>query len=204
MKLVIATTNKHKLAEYRRLLPRHKLITLKKPPAVNENGKTLRANAVLKAKAHAKLTPLPVLADDTGLFVEYLQGRPGLRSARWTNGDFGKARANILRSLTGVAKARRTARFECVIAWYEPKTKNLKTFAGKCDGLISQSEQGSAGFGYDSIFFEAKLGQTFGQVRPEQKDRVSHRARALRKLKNYLKMRLSLWFILTMLNWPGF
>ena len=192
MKLVIATTNKHKLAEYRRLLPDHEVLAPKKEINVAETGKTLRANAILKAKAYGKLTDLPVIADDTGLFVDYLNGRPGIKSARWTNGNFELARQKILLAMKGVVRLKRTARFECVIAWYDPKTKKIKTFTGRCDGLINQSEKGNAGFGYDSIFWQAKIKKTFGEVRPAQKDQVSHRAKALEKLKNYLKMRLSL------------
>ena len=188
MKLVVATTNLHKLAEYRRLLPGHKIITLKKSLDVAETGKTLKANAGLKAKAYGRLTKLPVLADDTGLFVNALYGRPGIRSARWTKGDFVLARKRILQALLGLPKSKRTARFECAIAWYEPKTKKLMSFTGICRGLINQSEQGNAGFGYDSIFYHKKLKKTFGQVRPVQKDKVSHRAKALEKLKNYLTM----------------
>ncbi len=188
MKLVVATGNKHKLKEYRRLLPEYELVTLAQKVKVDENGKTLRANAILKARAYGQLTRLPVLSDDTGLFVDKLYGRPGIKSARWTMGDFGLARKKILTKLAGVARAGRTARFECVIAWYEPKNKKLMTFTGICHGLINQSEKGSAGFGYDSIFYHPKLKKTFGQARPEQKDKVSHRAKALEKLKNYLTM----------------
>src|SRR3972149_5845037 len=139
MKLVIATGNLHKLAEYRRLLPGHKIITLKKSLDVAETGQTLKANAVLKARAYGRLTKLPVLADDTGLFVDYLRGRPGIRSARWTKGDFALARKKILKALLGLPKSKRIARFECAIAWYEPKTKKLMSFTGICHGFINQS-----------------------------------------------------------------
>src|SRR3972149_2748540 len=184
MKLVVATGNLHKLAEYRRLLPGHKIITLKKSLDVAETGQTLKANAGLKARAYGRLTKLPVLADDTGLFVDALAGRPGIKSARWTKGDFGLARKKILTALKDVPRVKRTARFECVIAWYEPKTKKLMSFTGICRGLINQSEAGNAGFGYDSIFYSPQIKKTFGQSRPKEKDKVSHRAKALEKLKN--------------------
>jgi len=184
--LVIASRNKGKTAEIRQLLKGF-AVTVKDldgfgpTPAVAEDGKTFEENAYTKASVVARILGLPALADDSGLVVEALGGRPGVYSARYA-GKQATDRERCLKLLDemkGVADRR--AAFECVISIAVPAGPAL-TYAGRCEGLITENAKGSGGFGYDPIFFYPPTGKTFAEMTPGEKSRVSHRGEALREM----------------------
>lgn len=171
MRLLIATTNRDKIREYRELLKGIKFQVAKKLPIVAETGKTFRENAVIKAKTYGEKFKLPTLCDDTGLEIKALNNFPGIYSNRFAKGDFGRARKEILKKLK--LKIDRRARFTCVIALSRPG-QPIKTFTGRVTGKIAQTETSGYGFGYDPIF-----------IYPGPKMQVSHRARAVKKFLVY-------------------
>lgn len=192
MRLVIATANAGKLAEVRALLDLWavdvcSLAELPRLPAVAEDGATFLENARIKARAVAEVSGWPALADDSGLEVDALGGAPGVRSARFAadaGGESGEA-ANIallLARLQDVPESRRTARFRCAIAVVCPGGAELVA-EGVCEGVILDTLRGRGGFGYDPVFFYPPLGRTFAELSPEEKNRASHRAMALRRLR---------------------
>lgn len=182
-KLLIATTNPGKQREYRALLrdvpadivfPNEIGIHL----AVEEDGATFRENAAKKALTFSRASGLTALADDSGLEVDALGGGPGVHSARWAgeDADDPRRRAFLLEKLHGVT-APRKARFVCVVAIASPDGEVL--FAeGDCRGEITLAERGSNGFGYDPLFQLAGRGETMAELSPEEKNEISHRARA--------------------------
>ena len=150
-----------------------------------EDGKSFKQNAIIKAKFYAKKTGLPCLADDSGLVVDALDGAPGVLSARYA----GSSKENIqkvLQLLQNVPKEKRSARFICIIAYYNPKTQEIQTTRGICEGFIIHKPIGSMGFGYDPIFLYTLLGKTFAELEACIKNRISHRYRALDKMKEFL------------------
>lgn len=185
--IVIASRNKGKKAEIQELLKNFpvKLKTLDEfgpVPEIEENGKTFEENAYKKASIIARILGLPALADDSGLVVEALDGRPGVHSARYA-GEHATDRQrclNLLGEMEG--RANRRAAFECVISVAVPSSSAL-TYEGKCEGLIAQTAAGSGGFGYDPIFFYPPLGKTFAEMTAEEKNSVSHRGKALRDFR---------------------
>ena len=203
-KLVLATKNIGKIAEFERLLseftPDIKVFGLSDfpdMPEVVESGKTLNENARLKAKAICEFTKLPALADDSGLFIDALAGQPGIYSARWAGfeGVDAKMRdlANInkvLEELKDVPKGSRGAQFKAVVAFCR---KNLdssfleKDELGVLSGQILTQPIGSAGFGYDPIFSPDQFDQSLAQLPPRVKDEVSHRGIALRAIAPFLR-----------------
>ncbi len=188
--LMLATSNSGKVAEFRALLALHldmSQLTILTPrdwpkalPEVAETGATFAENARLKAQALAEVTGLPSLADDSGLCVDALGGLPGLRSARWAGAGASDADRNdlLLVSLATVPPERRTARFACVLALATPARETL-TAEGVCEGLILNAPRGENGFGYDPLFFLPDLSRTMAELLPEEKNLVSHRARAM-------------------------
>lgn len=191
MKLLVATTNKGKIREIADILSDLGIAIVS--PAeigldlhVEEDGTTFAENAAIKARAWSKASGLPVLADDSGLCVDALQGRPGVRSARFAGRDASDEDniAILLKSLKG--KKNRTARFVCVAALALP-TGELVKAEGEYGGTITEEPAGGGGFGYDPVFFDADAGKTFAQMSPEEKNARSHRRRALQSLKGKLK-----------------
>jgi len=191
MRLVLATSNAGKLSEMRRLL--HELpvrvssITsvLGHCPEVEETGGTFAANAELKARAACDSTGLMALADDSGLEVDALGGQPGVRSRRFAGEEASDADNNalLLRKLAHTPEPERTARFRCVIALATP-SGGLHCVAGTSEGVILNAPRGRGGFGYDPLFSPLGLGGvSFAELEPEQKDALSHRGQALRKLR---------------------
>jgi XTP/dITP diphosphohydrolase len=157
-------------------------------PDVVEDGETCEANAVKKAETIARVTGLPAVADDTGLMVEALGGRPGVHAARYA-GDGATYEDNcrkLLHELAGVPHERRGARFVTVAAIADPKGK-VEVVQGVLEGLITEVPAGSKGFGYDPLFFVPELGKTLAQLTPEEKNRISHRARAFEKVREFLR-----------------
>ena len=203
-KLVLATKNTGKIAEFERLLsqftPDIKVLGLSDfpdMPEVVESGKTLNENARLKAKAICEFTKLPALADDSGLFIDALAGQPGIYSARWAGfeGVDAKMRdlANInkaLEELKDVPKGSRGAQFRSVVAFCRQNLDSSfleKDELGVLSGQILTQPIGSAGFGYDPIFSPDQFDQSLAQLPPRVKDEVSHRGIALRAIAPFLR-----------------
>lgn len=191
MQIVIATTNQGKLRELRTLLSAQNII-LKTPndfrdfPEVAETGKTFAENAILKAESARDFTGLPALADDSGLAVDYLNGAPGVFSARYAGEKATDADNNhlLLTQLENVPREKRRAKFVCVIAYAVPE-KPTQCFYGETNGYLLTAPQGENGFGYDPLFFSDDLQGGFATATAAQKNQVSHRGRALLQLVKY-------------------
>lgn len=186
MKFVIATHNKGKIVEFRRILePMGIEVTGAKLSEAEETGTTFAENAFIKARAACEETGLPAVADDSGLCVDYLGGAPGIYSARFA--EPGKRRLTVLEKLQGVPREERGAHFVSAVCAVFPNGDKIEA-EGKCFGLIAQESRGENGFGYDSIFEQE--GRTFGEMSAEEKDERSHRGKAFaefeEKLKQYL------------------
>ncbi len=157
-------------------------------PEVVEDGTTFFENAYKKAKEVSEATGMMVLSDDSGLEVDALGGRPGVYSARYSGkeGDDAANNAKLLKELEGVPEEKRTARFKCVMVLYHPSGKWISA-EGTCEGRIALKPAGSGGFGYDPIFYMEQYGKTMAELPPEEKNRISHRAEALKALKRRLR-----------------
>jgi XTP/dITP diphosphohydrolase len=186
MRLLLATTNRDKVREYRQLLKGFNLKAVKHLPPVAENGRTFSDNAILKAKAYGSQFGELTFCDDTGLEIKALGGFPGLNSHRFAAEGFPKARKELLKRLKNIPESERQARFICVIALYLPGSGKVRTFTGIVSGRIALKETGSRGFGYDPIFLVPRVNKTFSQMGMRQKNLISHRGLATRKLKAYL------------------
>jgi len=193
MKLVLATKNKGKLAEMQELLADlpFELVSLAdypQLPEIEETGESFAENAAIKAETVVRATGELVLADDSGLEVDALGGRPGVYSARFAgSGRVDKANnQKLLSELAGVAKKERTARFRTVVAIAAPARKTVFA-AGSVEGLIAEEEEGAGGFGYDPLFYLPAADKTFAQMTPQEKNEISHRAEALAKAKEILR-----------------
>lgn len=188
---VLATANAHKAKEIRHVLEPYGIELLDRPldvGEVEESEGTLEGNALLKARALTDATGLPAIADDTGLFIDALEGRPGVYSARYAgeNATFADNVSKALGELLGVDDERRSARFRSVIAVTYPDGRSWWV-EGELDGMILHSPIGEEGFGYDVIFAPANFGGTsLAQMAPEQKNDISHRGQALRALAEKL------------------
>jgi XTP/dITP diphosphohydrolase len=190
-RLLIATRSEHKLRELRELLAlRHgELVSLDQLGVVGdpvEDGDTFEANAAIKARFGVAATGLPTLADDSGIEVDALDGGPGVRTRRYAGDDATDAdnNAKLLEALDGLPAERRRARYVCVLALDLPGEPLLYA-RGVCHGRIATAPRGTGGFGYDPIFEPASEppgGRTFGLWTAEEKNRISHRARAARRM----------------------
>lgn len=195
--VVLATQNKDKLRELERLMRGtgvlvRSLADFPKSPSVREDGRTFEENAEKKARLYSKRTRSLVLADDSGLAVRALGGKPGVYSARFAGR--GCAYADNNRKLLGLLRAtawpKRDAVFVCVISAFD-NGKKVATVRGECAGRIGFMEKGENGFGYDPVFIPKGLGKTYAELSAARKNRLSHRGKALRKIKRAL------------LNWAG-
>lgn len=184
MKLLVATTNKHKLKEIRHILG---VIVEGLKLNVKENGRTFEQNAIKKALAGARKFKQITIADDSGLMVNCLDGLPGVRSARFASPPTPHNLCNKLLREMKKCKAR-GAKFVCVIALAYPNGR-IKTFKGVVHGRIVSEERGKHGFGYDPVFKPCGYKKTFAEMTPAKKNRISHRARALKMLKSHLRAR---------------
>ncbi|KKB43380.1 XTP/dITP diphosphatase [Bacillus thermotolerans] len=190
--VIIATKNKGKASEFAAIFSEYGIETktlLDYPslPDVEETGETFEENAVLKAEAISKQTGTLVIADDSGLVVDALSGRPGVYSARYA-GEQKDDEANIQKVLTelkGVPDEKRTARFYCALAVAMPGKETVTVF-GTCEGRIIASKRGTNGFGYDPIFFVDDLNKTLAELKSDEKNSISHRGEAIKKLKAVL------------------
>lgn len=184
--IVLATKNAGKVKEFEQLLKNFpveikNLNDFGPIPEVEEDGKTFDDNAYKKASFTAKVLGLPAIADDSGLVVEALDGAPGVRSARFA-GENATDKENIeklLHEMEGISN--RKAAFECVISIAVPSGPAL-TYEGRCEGEITVKPEGTSGFGYDPIFYYPEYGKTFAEISGEEKNRVSHRGRALQEV----------------------
>lgn len=194
--IVLATTNHGKILELRALLadlPVQFLSVaevLGEAPSIVEDGATFEANALIKARAIAKLTRTYALADDSGLEVDALGGRPGVRSARFAHERATDAENNaaLLRELEPIEEGARQARFRCVLALVSPwQESDVHVASGSCEGSISRAPRGNGGFGYDPLFVvEGHDGKAMAELSEDEKNRVSHRARAVQALRGIL------------------
>jgi XTP/dITP diphosphohydrolase len=191
MRLVIASNNAKKRTEIARILA-DLAIDIVPPEAtrfvdVVEDGADFAANARKKAEAFATANACPALADDSGLVVDALAGAPGVYSSRYAgpNADDAANNAKLLAAMRG--KAVRTARFVCALHLAWPDRREAVTAEGIVEGMIAEAAEGTAGFGYDPLFFCPELGKRFAAASPEEKASVSHRGRALRLLAEKLR-----------------
>lgn len=191
MELLIGSQNPGKVREYRYLLQAAPVTVIGLMDKglgevdVEETGDTFLANAELKARTYAELSGLHALADDSGLCVDALDGRPGLYSARYGDPSLDDAgrRALLLSQMVGVPEGQRSARFVCAIAVVDPATGQCLTVEGTCEGQIAFTEQdGPEGFGYDALFIPDGHNRTFAAFSKEEKNRISHRGDAAQRL----------------------
>jgi XTP/dITP diphosphohydrolase len=196
MKLVIATANAGKAREFREMLGAERfewsdLSSHRDVPEAEETGHTFRANACLKAAHYATHLESWALADDSGLVVDALDGKPGVLSARWAvvnNTGKGDAdnNATLLRRLEHVPDEKRTARFMCVLALADPQGRIVLTAQDSVEGVLLRAPHGTNGFGYDPLFFVRELGQTAAELTSDAKHAISHRGKALRRMKQMM------------------
>ena len=196
-KILVASTNPGKIGELRAMLDLDVewagLADFPNAKEIKEDGETFAENARKKAIGYAKQTGLWTIADDSGLIVDALGGEPGVRSARFSGAKDKdrtlldhKNMAKTLKLLKGTPKEKMTARFVCCLCLASPEKVLIET-EGKLEGSIAEKETGTNGFGYDPIFFVPKLGKTVAQLTSEEKNAISHRGNAIRKLKPLLK-----------------
>jgi len=191
--LVLATRNRHKGEELAALLGElgiriRTLDEFPEAPEVIEDGETCEANAIKKARAIADATGLPAVADDTGLEVAALNGRPGIFAARYAGegATYEDNYRKLLHELVGVPRERRAARFVTVAAIAFP-ADGIQVARGVLEGLIAEAPSGTQGFGYDPVFVVPELGKTLAQLSPDQKNRISHRAKAFAQIRELLQ-----------------
>lgn len=192
MRIIFATGNENKMREIREILGDlgFEIVSMKEAGIsvdIVEDGETFEENAMIKAKAVSKLCNDIVLADDSGLEVDYLDKAPGIYSARFMGEDTSYDIKNqaIIDKLEGVPKEKRTARFVCAIAAVLPSGKKIST-RGTIEGMIGYEIKGENGFGYDPIFYVEEFGCTTAEISPEEKNKVSHRGNALRAMRKEL------------------
>jgi XTP/dITP diphosphohydrolase len=203
-KLLIATSNKGKLKEFKQLFSDFNIEILSLDDMaekfeVKEDKETFLENAIKKAKEYANFYKIPVIAEDAGLEIDTLNGYPGVYSARFYSLEFGgkiqnpenKDKANIEKVLNLLeGKENRKARFKSVVVFYVPDDFGLWT-EGVCEGKIAEKPAGEGGFGYDPIFIPEGYNVTMAQLQPQEKNKISHRGKAVYKLKNLLSRILS-------------
>lgn len=191
-RLVFATGNQGKVNEFRQMLGDDYEICSMKDLGVEidivENGNTFEENAIIKAKAVMEATGEMVLADDSGFEIDYLNGEPGIYSARFMGEDvpYSIKNAELLRRCEGVSDEKRDARFVCVIACAYPDG-TVETATGVIEGKLAHEPKGENGFGYDPIFYLPERGCTTGELEPEEKNSISHRGIAIRNMVKRLK-----------------
>lgn len=194
MKMVLASKNPHKLVEIQKIVERFDIqLVLESELGVDidveETGTTFEENSLLKAKAVMEATGLPALADDSGIAVDALNGAPGVYSARYgfddSLDDWGRLQL-LLKNTENVPDGQRQAQFVCVITLMTPDGQMIQA-RGEVHGELLRAPAGTGGFGYDAIFYYPPLGKTLAEVAPEEKNQVSHRARALKVLYEKMK-----------------
>ena len=189
MKIFLATKNKGKIEEFKKMMEGRRVEVLSildniDIPDVVEDGKTFEENSAKKALEIAKYTGIITISDDSGLCVNALDGMPGIYSARYSGEDAtdDKNMDKLLKDMENVPEEKRDAYFVSVVSIAYPDGK-IESFRGETKGKILYQREGKNGFGYDPIFYSEELGKSFGKSTPEEKKRVSHRGKAFRKLK---------------------
>jgi XTP/dITP diphosphohydrolase len=192
MRIVLATNNRDKIKEIKGIFSGLlvEVLTLEDFPGfpnVEETGKTLEENAILKAETIFRFTHLPSLADDSGLEVEVINGAPGVLSSRFAGEhcSYQDNNRRLLSLMEDIPPERRGAKFVCVVA-IAKEVDNIVTVKGEVNGIITTEEKGENGFGYDPIFFLPQLNRTFAQLTLEEKNKISHRAQAFTKAKDLI------------------
>ena len=187
MKLIVASGNKDKIREIKSIFTNYEILSLKDINLdidIEETGSTFEENAYIKAKAIYDMIGEMVLADDSGIEIEELNWKPGIYSARFAGNHDDEANNDlVLEKLKG--KTNRTARYTCALCIFY-KDGSHQIIKEHCYGKITHERMGTGGFGYDPLFYLEEIGKTFGQVSLEEKNKYSHRAKALRKLKEVL------------------
>lgn len=193
-KIVLATRNKHKIQEIKTILGDlpFEILTLNDfpdVPVLREDGATFQDNSLQKAQAVYQHTELPALADDSGLEVFFLNGRPGVLSARYAGDGASDEQNNekLLGQMRGVAPRRRHAQFRAVLTLLDEK--GVDVTEGICPGRLAESGRGTNGFGYDPIFIPSGFSRTYAELTAEEKNQISHRARALAAMREVLRRR---------------
>jgi XTP/dITP diphosphohydrolase len=197
LEIIVATKNRGKVREIRRALRGlglkiYSLNDFSDTPEIEEDGKTFTENALKKARFYSNYFGKLTIADDSGLEVDALKGLPGIYSARYA-GNGASDRKNyqkLLREMEGIRISKRGARFKCVMAMVSHEGRET-VVEGSCAGRIGFRPMGKRGFGYDPLFILPKHGKTMAQLSIEEKNRISHRGKALRKLKNRIKILIS-------------
>ena len=190
--LVLASNNEHKILEIKDMLGEAYQVLKQAEFNIGptpETGRSFKENAIIKAREIHKITGLSTLGDDSGLVVEALDGEPGVFSARYSGEDATDEENNrkLLKKLEEKKTKNRNARFECVIALIEREDpKKVYTFSGTWRGEILLQHKGSRGFGYDPLFFDPKTGKSSAELQAKQKNKISHRAKALASLKQHI------------------
>ena len=191
-KIVFATTNDGKVKEIKEILKDFpiEVVSMKEMNIsidIEEDGTTFEENSLIKARAISKLTGLPALADDSGLEVDYLNGEPGIYSARYLGRDTDYDYKNnyIINKLSDAKEGERSARFVCVISLVLPDGREFVE-RGVVEGLIGYEQKGENGFGYDPIFYLPEYGKTSAELSPEEKNKISHRGKALSAMKKLI------------------
>lgn len=191
MKIILASNNKNKIAELKQILSPLGYEVISQSEAgvnieVEETGTTFEENSMIKAKAVYEISKMAVIADDSGLEVDYLDKAPGVYSHRYAgeNATDKDRCKKILSELDGVPDEKRTARFVCVISYID-SNGNASVLRGECEGIIGREMKGDNGFGYDPIFMIGD--KSFAEISSEEKNKISHRANALKKLTEKLK-----------------
>jgi XTP/dITP diphosphohydrolase len=195
-KIIIATKNEGKVRDFRELFQKKgyeviSLLDLPDSPDIEETGKTFKENAILKAEGMSALLNEMVIADDSGLTIDILEGRPGIFSARYA-GPQKNDKDNInkvLEELEGIPKENRKAAFHCALAMAIPSKPTI-VVEGTCDGMISTEPTGEHGFGYDPIFYLPEKQKTMAELTKEEKNQISHRANALKILEKEIDLYL--------------
>lgn len=195
-KLIFATGNQDKLREIRAIFAdmEYEIVSMKEAGIdidIEEDGKTFEENALIKAKAIHDITGELVMADDSGLEVDYLDKAPGVESARWMGRDtsYDVKNQKLIDLLAGVPDEKRTARFVAAIAAVLPDGREL-TVRGTMEGRIAYEIAGANGFGYDPVFFLPEYGCTSAEISPEEKNKISHRGKGLRQMRSLLQEEL--------------
>lgn len=192
IKVLLATNNPHKVNEIKSVLENipqigfYSLSDFGISLEVVEDGKTLEENALIKAKAVYEILNIPTLSDDTGLFVDFLNGEPGVYSARYAgeNATYEDNCIKLLANLNNVHDNKRAAQFESVICFYV-NAAEYYFFKGICSGKIIKEKRGRNGFGYDPVFVPDGMNKTFAELPDDQKNDISHRGIALKKFKSF-------------------
>ena len=190
-RLLIATTSGGKLREWQGLLADLPLDLVRLSDAgidfeVDETGSTFRENALLKAEAYGQASGVLTLAEDSGLCVAALGGGPGVHSARWEGDDYAHKNALLIRLLEGKTGRARACLYACVVVLRHPDGRTWYA-RGEVHGQIATAPAGSGGFGYDPVFYVPRLGRTLAEIPIDEKDRISHRGRAARRIRPKLR-----------------